>query len=122
MLFIELFSSCRKHHEEILKKLLIPFKMEPNTAARKCPACRKNVENKDDAIYHSERCIELIRAQQKWIDGQQMEHQPPTPHSNGTVSHEISEESSEEGTESRPSCSVCGKVFKVRLEFGETNH
>ena len=95
--------------------------MEPNTAARKCPACRKIVESKDDAIAHSDRCIELIRAQQRWIDGQQNEHQLPS-HSNGTVSHEISEESSEEGTESRPSCSVCGKVFKVRLEFGETNH
>ena len=121
MLVIELFSSCRKHNEEVLTKLLIPNKMEPSNAARKCPACRENFENKDDAIAHSERCIELIRAQQRWIDGQQNEHQLPS-HSNGTVSHEISEESSEEGTESRPSCSVCGKVFKVRLEFGVTKH
>ena len=112
---IELFSSRRTHREDIIKNFFIPNKTDNPNAARNCPACRKHVDNKADAIDHSQKCLELIRAQQEWIKGRRNEEPLPTSHSNGTVSHEASAESSDGGAKSRPSCSVCGKVFKVRL-------
>ena len=85
---IELFSSRRTHREDIIKKFFIPNKTENPNAARNCPACRKNVDNKADAIYHSQECLELIKAQQEWIKGRRNEEPLPTTHSNETVSHE----------------------------------
>ena len=95
--------------------------MDNPNAARNCPACRKNVDNREDAIGHSQKCIELIGGQEQWIKGRKNEDSPPTPHSNGAVAHEVSAQSSDDGVESRPSCPDCGKVFKVLLEFYMTD-
>ena len=67
-------------------------------ASRMCPACRKNLEDNEDAKDHSQKCLDLIKDQVDWIKGEL-----------------------NEGVKSRPSCSACGKVFKVRPVFGVTD-
>ena len=73
-------------------------------ASRMCPACRKNLEDNEDAKDHSQKCLDLIKDQEDRVKG-------------GLNVSALSSNGNEV-VKSRPSCSVCGKAFKVRPVFG----
>lgn len=115
MLIGYVFITCRSHREDIITHFFIPNKTDPRNAARSCPACRNVFHNPSDAITHAQKCLDLIKDQENWIEGRRNEDAVATPSSNGSVSRQISAESSNDGVESRPSCHECGKFFKVKL-------
>ena len=101
----------------------MPNKQGVPNAPRKCPACHRNVFDSEEAVNHGKACFGLLGDQESLLKA--LESDDSALLANGAASPSVPPEDSKDekevpipDAETRPSCSVCGKVFKVKKALG----